>query len=403
MLAFISTLLASVRGEAAWQPAFDETLGAGERGNIQIADPGVALTFARARMDGELRLVAVTAYRGSIVEAVDLSVACAADASDPATLFLERGYDALAHDVAHAPDRARIEIPVESLALPLELGRHHVAVGTNYPEHASDAGTVRPFLFPKLVVPTPSGSDVAVHGGLLDYEIEIAIVPLEPLSDAAPAFLGVILANDFTDRETLMHSVDRRDIESGRGFTTGKSFPGYLPVGNLFVIPRRWRDFVHTLELRLYVNGALRQSSPATDMVWNVEEILARTLEARGRRWQHRGADVPLFAAGPAARAQTDVTGEVVGEPDGAQDDVAARTLFLTGTPHGTVFGGVPMPVIVSGILRWAAGVFRGGVADHVVAAYIRSARDAHVYLEPGDEVLARVPFLGEMTSRVVS
>ncbi|MFN2425437.1 MAG: fumarylacetoacetate hydrolase family protein, partial [Candidatus Binatia bacterium] len=283
--------------------------------------------------------------------------------------------------VLDAPASARVSVPAAELLIPVDFGDRHIAVGTNYPEHADDAGTTRPFLFPKVVQPGLTGDPVSAGSGLLDYEVEIAVMTLEPLAPGtSPRFLGFVLANDFTDRETLMHAVDRGDIESGKGFTTGKSFHGFLPVGSLLVIPRDYRTFATGLELRLFVNDALRQRSPASQMVWNIDEVLAQTLARKDVRWEHRGDQVALF--------------------DG--DEIAPRTLVLTGTPHGTVFSGVPSGVMVAGIGRWLLGGWSKGPAGNVIDAYVAAARDAKAYLQPGDEVLIHVERLGQLQSRVV-
>src|SRR6185369_315515 len=378
MLAFVFNLMASLQG--SWEPAFQEALKEGERGDVQIADLTDALTFARADVDGRRRVLAVTRYRGGNIDAVDLSAVLSSNPTDPIAAFGQRGYDQLLSDIRTAPPGAHVRVPASALVIPFDCADHHIAVGTNYPEHADDAGTVRPFLFPKLVQAGASGDDVAVRGGLLDYEVEIAVVTLEPLAGRDPDHLGLVLANDFTDREALMHAVDRHDIESGKGFTTGKSFPGYLPVGNLFVIPRDWKTFVRGLELRLFVNEALRQRSSSSEMVWDVSEVLAQTLARKGVRWDHRGNDISLF--------------------DG--DAIPARTLILTGTPHGTVFSGVPAAVIASGLVRWLAGGWNEGLPGNVIRAYVDAARHAEAYLQPGDEVFIHVARLGELKSRVV-
>ncbi len=378
MLAFVFNLMASLQG--SWEPAFQETLRDDERGNIEIADLDDALTFARADIDGRRRILAVTSYRGGSIDAVDLSAVLPSGSTDPIEAFQQRGYDRLVADIRNSPSGTHVRVPASALVNPFDCADRHIAVGTNYPEHADESGTVRPFLFPKLVQAGASGDDVAVRGGLLDYEVEIAVVTLEPLTGRDPEYLGLVLANDFTDRETLMHAVDRHDIESGKGFTTGKSFPGYLPVGNLFVIPRDWKTFVRGLELRLFVNEALRQRSSSSEMVWDVGEVLAQTLARKGMRWEHRGSHVPLF--------------------DG--DAVPARTLILTGTPRGTVFSGVPASVIASGLVRWLAGGWNEGIPGNVIRAYVDAARHAEAYLQPGDEVFIHVQQLGELKSRVV-
>jgi len=377
------TMLSSLLGACgvSWNRAYDERFPEADRGTVEIAPLAEALTFARVEVAGVKRVLAVTSYRDGRLEAVDLSALLDRDVIDPAAIFVEKGYDALRDAIAAAPPKARLSVLADRLAIPLDSGDRHIAVGTNYPEHASDAGTTHPFLFPKVVQPGSSGDDVSTRGSLLDYEVEVAAVTLEPLSaDAPPPFLGFVLANDFTDRGLLMRVVDRSDIESGKGFTTGKSFPGSLPVGNLLVIPREWRTFVPTLELRLFVNDRLRQRSRASEMVWDTAEVLRQVFAKKGVSWEHQGERFPLF--------------------DG--DSIPARTLVLTGTPHGTVFDGVPPGILASGLLRWLAGGWGLSVAEQVIAAYADAAREAKAYLQPEDRVAIHVHRLGELKSRVV-
>jgi 2,4-diketo-3-deoxy-L-fuconate hydrolase len=364
-----------------FQPAFHETLAETDRRTVAIAPPEVALTFARVASDGGPRVIAVTSWIDDRIEGVDMGALSGRDVRDAPALFLERGYDALAADIATAPATKRVGVTAESLIVPVDFGDHHIAVGTNYPEHASDAGTTRPFLFPKMVQPGISGDDVHAGTGLLDYEVEIAAMTLEPLAaGAAPRFLGLLASNDFTDRETLMHAVDRNDIESGKGFTTGKSFPGFLPVGPLLVIPRDYRSFSRELEIRLYVNDALRQKALGSEMVWDIDEVLRQVFARKGVRWDFRGREVALFEG----------------------DAIPARTLVLSGTPHGTVFDGVPGGVMVRGIGAWIFGGFLSrSPASQVIESYVAAARDAGAYLQPGDEVRIHIPRLGQIRSHV--
>ncbi|MFN2377260.1 MAG: fumarylacetoacetate hydrolase family protein [Candidatus Binatia bacterium] len=379
MATLLTTLLSAC--SASWEPAFDESIAEGEERTVAITDPDVALTFARIRTPGGLHLLAVTSWQDDRIEAVDLSASLSLADSDPVSLFLERGYNRLRDDVVGAPDAARISIAAADLVLPLDFGGHHIAVGTNYAEHADDAGTTRPFLFPKMVEPTPWTGEVSTGGGLLDYEVELALVPLEPLAPGqSPRHLGLILSNDFTDRETLVRALDPDDVESGKGFTPGKSFPGFLPVGSLLVVPRDYRAFAASLELRLFVGDRLRQRALVSEMVWNVDEVISQVLARKGVRWDHRGQQVALFEG----------------------EAIPARTLVLTGTPHGTVFDGIPARAMASGVLRWLAGGWDRSVADRVLEAYVGMARDAKAYLQPGDEVLLHVHRLGQVRSRVV-
>jgi 2-keto-4-pentenoate hydratase/2-oxohepta-3-ene-1,7-dioic acid hydratase in catechol pathway len=138
----------------------------------------------------------------------------------------------------------QVTASVRELVAPVDLRGSHVATGLNFPEHAGESGVGDgPFLFPKLAEATGPYAPVPAGNALLDYEVEISWVPLAPLSPGErPKHMGLVLCNDYTDRDLLLRTVDPWDPTSGKGFTTGKSFPGSLPIGNLFVIPRDYRS-----------------------------------------------------------------------------------------------------------------------------------------------------------------
>jgi 2-keto-4-pentenoate hydratase/2-oxohepta-3-ene-1,7-dioic acid hydratase in catechol pathway len=281
-----------------------------------------------------------------------------------------------------APAEARVAVEAARLVSPVDLREHHVAAATNFPAHADDAGVEDgPFLFAKLVRPTGPYDAVSAGEGLLDYEVEVAWVTLAPLAQGgAPDLMGLTLCNDFTDRDTLVRHIDPWDVESGAGFTTGKSFPGYLPVGNLFVVPRDHRRFAADLELRLYVNGALRQRAKAAQMVWDFDEIIARTWAARTRRWEHRGQQVSLL---------------------GDSEVIPDRTLILSGTPDGTVFAGLQARHYASGLTAWLFGGWDQSLPNRVVSAYVDDARAARIYLQPEDRVEIHVDRMGVLRNPI--
>jgi 2,4-diketo-3-deoxy-L-fuconate hydrolase len=363
--------------------AFDATVDPSELDSLAIADPDQALTFARTGSDGQQRLIAVTRYEAGSVEGVDLSVSLGRHIADPIQIFLEEGYDALLGVVSRAAPDARVSVAAGELVLPLDLRDHHIAAGTNFPEHAGETSVERgPFLFPKIVSPTGPYSAVPAGTGLLDYEVEVAWVTLEPLADPTtpPEYMGLVVCSDYTDRETLLRGVAVGDVESGEGFTTGKSVPGYLPVGNLFVIPRDFRTFAESLELRLYVNDRTRQRSATRAMIWDIDELLAQTWARRSLAWEHRAQSVSLL---------------------GESELIPDRTLILSGTPHGTVFRGIATRHKISGLLAWLWGGWESSIPTHAISAYIDDARSAGIYLQPGDRVAIHVDYLGVIRNEV--
>jgi 2-keto-4-pentenoate hydratase/2-oxohepta-3-ene-1,7-dioic acid hydratase in catechol pathway len=366
----------------SWQPLYDEVLDVNALGTVQIAGPSEALTFAR-EANGRRRVLAVTAYRAGMVDGVDLAAALDRPVRDPLDLFAAVGYDALRDLVNDPPAGARVSVRADALGMPLDLRDHHIAAATNFPEHAGEVEVEEgPFLFPKLVAPTGPRGPVPAGEALLDYETEVGFVLLSPLTEGAPATnVGLILANDFTDRATLLRHVNVDDVASGEGFATGKSFPGYLPVGDLFVIPRDVRAFADRIQLRLYVNGRLRQRGPLTEMIWDLDEIIAQTWARKSVTWDHRGESVALLEEG-----------NVIG----------GRTLILSGTPQGTVFTALGWVQKVEGLIDWLLGGWRTSIASHAIDNYIHDARAARIYLQPGDTVTIHVDYLGVIVTEVV-
>ena len=313
---------------------------------------------------------------------MDLSTLLGRQVADPIRIFLDVGYEPLRAAVSQSPPGARVSARAEELVIPLDLRDHHIAAGTNFAAHAGETSVEHgPFLFPKLVRPTGPYSPVSAGTALLDYEAELAWVPLEPLSEqGSPEFMGLVLCNDYTDRESLLRGLDVDDVASGRGFTTGKSAPGYLPVGNLFVIPRDHRAFAANLELRLTVDHRLRQRSMAREMIWDVDEILAETWARQALRFEHRGQEVSLL---------------------GKSGNIPDRTLIMSGTPHGTVFQGIGAGQKISGILAWLLGGWGESISSHAISAYVEDARSAGIYLQPGDQVAIHVDYLGVIRNDV--
>jgi len=272
----------------------------------------------------------------------------------------------------------------EQLVQPIDLASAHIAVGTNYKEHAQESAvTGSPFLFPKLVSPTGPWADIPAGKGLLDFEVELCLVPMTRLAPDGPVIGGLILGNDVTDRAVLMRGVDPRDPQSGRGFTDGKSAPGYLPVGDLFVAPEDLSAFLSGLTLQLSVNGVERQRAPVTEWIWDLEEIIRQARLKRNTVWAWREGEVRLAIA-----------------DDGA---IPARTLIMAGTPAGTMFQGVPGKDRLQGLVRWILSGFRGGPVPHVIDAYIVRSTSEKTFLQPGDEVTITVDRLGRLANRVVN
>jgi 2-keto-4-pentenoate hydratase/2-oxohepta-3-ene-1,7-dioic acid hydratase in catechol pathway len=211
-------------------------------------------------------------------------------------------------------------------------------------------GRDEPFLFPKIVEPTAFASDVPA-AARLDFEVELCFVALRVLTSAAdvPGRFGVLLCNDFTDRWTLVKGMLGSGEMGTRGFADGKGRAGFLPVGAFLVVPDDLAAFLSGVTLELWVNGGLRQRSAANEMIWDLPTLVERSFSGRDVAYHHAGS-----------------TRSILPKAGG----IPARSLVLSGTPGGVIFQ--------------LETLWRGSL-----------------YLQPGDEVVARATGLGALRNRV--
>ncbi|NOT39817.1 MAG: hypothetical protein HOP13_04925 [Alphaproteobacteria bacterium] len=346
---------------------------------IAIAPLDQALTFARSREGSDARLIAVRACAEGRVKGIDIT-GLATWGDDPISVFNRLGYERIKVEVESSI--AAVDVPEADLTLPVDLTGAHIAVGTNYREHAKESSVVGgPFLFPKMVTPTSWCAAIPASDALLDYEVELCLVPLKPIGPNDAATGGLILGNDVTDRATLLRNVDPSNPQSGKGFTSGKSATGYLPVGNMFVVPRDLKSFVAGLTLQLSVNGMERQRAPVTEWIWDLDEILRRSRARRDTSWTYWGGMARLPFT-----------------PEGA---IPPRTLIMAGTPAGTIWQGLRRKDYALGAVDCLLSAFTKPIAKCVVERYIAGARRAKTYLQSGDEISIRVDHLGSLANLV--
>lgn len=346
-------------------------------GDIAIAPRDEALTFARFGQPGAYRMLLVSAYGSGTVQGIDLTSALDGAPADPISAYAAHGYDAIA-DVSGAS----VEVAIQDLALPVDLTASHIAVGTNFPAHAEEASVEEgPFLFPKEVVPTAFNAPISAGVGLLDYEVELCFVALDDFDvNTPPAQAGLILCNDVTDRARLMRHLNPSDVTSGDGFTTGKSAPGFMPVGNLFVIPKDLRRFAPQIDLRLYREAELVQSARQSLAIWDFDEILRQSSDRASVTWAYDGGEVGL-----------PINNGVI----------PARTAVLGGTPDGTIFKGIDRMAMVMGVVDWIMGGWNKPLTHWVIERHIARATAQGSYLQPGEIVTITTDYLGELINPI--
>jgi 2,4-didehydro-3-deoxy-L-rhamnonate hydrolase len=163
------------------------------------------------------------------------------------------------------------------IGAPINGARPFIAIGLNYRRHAAESGMPipkEPLVFNKALtcIQGPNDDLVRPEGSeRMDWEAELAFVvgvkvqrvtPENALSHVA----GYCLANDVSER-------DWQANRSGQ-WVKGKSFDTFGPLGPWMVTADEIPD-PQAIPIILAVNGAVRQKSNTSDMIFTVAEILS--------------------------------------------------------------------------------------------------------------------------------
>lgn len=343
---------------------------------LDIAPRSEALTFARYRQDETIRVMLVTSFAEGKVKGINLQTDLPSELTDPISIFNRMGYAAL-----EEINGEQISVDVHSLQIPFDGTDNQIAVGINYPAHADETAVRDSFLFPKRTTATSHLADVQARDHLLDYEIELGFVLLSDLRHGEmPDHVGLVLSSDYTDRAALIRNANLFDVSSGHGFTTGKSDVGFMPTGNLFVIPKDYASFYRSLKLQLWHNGTLRQEARPRELIWDVKRVVEESFARSDRVWLWQGKPVAL-----------PVNAGVI----------PARTMLLSGTPGGVIYQQPTTRQIFVGLselffsLNWSH-------PQSVIEPFVREAYRSGIYLKPGDLVQMRADRLGTISNRIV-
>ena len=195
-------------------------------------------------------------------------------------------------------------------------------VGRNYEEHAKEMGfTGRepPFFFLK-----PSDSLVVVEAGQtghmpypsltqnLHHEIELVVAIGQggrniTEAQAAQHIYGYAVGLDMTRRD-LQNEMKKQ----GRPWCIGKAFDHSAPIGPI----TRWAQAgeVDQAEISLQVNGADRQRSQVSKLIWNVAETIAHLSAA----WELQPGDL-IYTGTPEGVAAVVAGDLLVGQVAGLE------------------------------------------------------------------------------------
>jgi fumarylpyruvate hydrolase len=201
--------------------------------------------------------------------------------------------------------------------------RRVYCVGRNYEEHAKEMGfTGRepPFFFLKpadAIVPVPAGETGSIHYPSLTknlhHEIELVVAIGQggkniAAADAFKHIYGYAVGLDMTRRD-LQNDMKKQ----GRPWCIGKGFDESAPIGP--IVPAAQAGDITQAAISLTVNGAPRQSSQISKLIWNIAE----TIEHLSQAWMLESGDLIYTGTpeGVAAVVSGDhMLGRITGLPD---------------------------------------------------------------------------------------
>lgn len=209
--------------------------------------------------------------------------------------ILERGPAFLAQ-LAELAGSAKDVISLDSVKLcaPIPRPGKVLALAGNYAEHIKEAGmklglsdsprvtTVpRPFLMPGTAVIGP-GEQIPwpAYSQTVDYELELAVVIGQKAKAVTPEqALGVIagytIANDVSARTvTFAKNRAKRPWDEFYDWLNGKWADGFCPMGP-YLLTADEIDDVQNLDMRLSVNGEVRQNANTSQMIHPVAEVVS--------------------------------------------------------------------------------------------------------------------------------
>jgi 2-keto-4-pentenoate hydratase/2-oxohepta-3-ene-1,7-dioic acid hydratase in catechol pathway len=265
--------------------------------------------------------------------------------------------------------RASAAIAFDPLRIlsPVTAPCHVYCQGANYRQHMIESGldpdakTFNMF-FTKSDASISAANGVVhrpAHVALLDYEIELALVFRRSVS--SPVTVTPAALKDFVFAVTMANDISARDVQLPQTqFFKGKSYRGFCPIGPwLTVLEPQEFAILDNLDLRLLVNGLLRQNDTTANLVFKPAETIT---------------ELSTFA------------------------NIAPGDVLLTGTPSGCALRAPP--AMVRRILQLLP-------EPRFWKLFIASQRRRPEYLKPGDTITAAIRSgdrqldLGEQTIRV--
>jgi len=335
---------------------------------------------------GDVRTLLVTGFDNDSITAVDLQNLGAIRSDDPfeALASLDEGQlgSAISNQQLHQTT------PFSQLVSVAGGGERHLGIGTNFPEHAEEAASDSVFNFPKFGAATPARTTVPwVEGGLLDYEVELCLRfdrPIRSLADFDAATKGFFLCGDFTERATLLRLIDPDNLDSGSGFSDGKSGIGFFPSGALLVIPKDWEKFIAAERMTTSMNDQPRQDARGGEMILNFRELTKKVLgDMDTARFLYQNNFVKLAP----------------------NNQIDRDMILMSGTSEGVIFTMPTLADIINGLLTY---LLKGAIFSNeplmatLIESFLKTEYESGHFMQAGDQIEFASSSMGRIVVRVV-
>ena len=187
---------------------------------------------------------------------------------------------------------AKLNLDDLKLAAPVQRPGKIVCLAGNYREHIVESGYAAPqasaiitpqlFLKPATAI-IGNGDDIVIcsQNTTVGWETELAVVIGKQgrniqAENANDHVFGYTILNDVSERglNSRIENRTKREMDGFFDWLAGKWFDGFAPCGP-WIVTTDEVDDPHDLDIKLTVNGKLRQQGNTGDMIFRIPEQIA--------------------------------------------------------------------------------------------------------------------------------
>lgn len=200
-------------------------------------------------------------------------------------LFLQEGREK-ARQVANSDSAEELSIQEVRILGPVTQPARIVCQGLNYADHRAETGVTGRPSFNMIISKADSSlcgpSDEIIrptHVKLLDYEIELGLIIGKQIS--GPVEVTESNLHEYVAGLVITNDISARDVQIPQDqYYKGKSYRTFCPTGPyLYLLDQEDIPQIYSLDLKLWVNGELRQSANTKQLMYKPAETLTELSE----------------------------------------------------------------------------------------------------------------------------